>query len=1162
MTHIFYHWNKLFAARSIALAVLVVAVAAMSARDMSHYAENSRLAQGKWVKIKVESNGIYQITSQQAQQWGLGDLGQVRVYGMGGAAMSDVIEADAPDDLPAVPVVRTGDRLLFYGQGPTSWRTTAKGYIVPSQNPYSTAGYYFVTSAEETDDELPASTRATAATGERVTTGTALLFHERELANPGQTGRIFLGEDFTNTRTQTFSFDLDGLAAGTTVKTYTNFAAQVLLKDYSSVVSSRVDAQYNGTNLASGTTRIGTISDVSHEHYDMGGQPYEFELSGTSNLDFKLTYVPPAQGNVLMARLDYIAVNYQRRLDPAGTTGIIFAANRGSTDLQYVVTGDSEWLHVWDITVPATPRVVTTTETADGVLGDVYKRQTMMCVAFDEHGTYPSPTFEGTVTNQNIHGEPVPDMIILAPTEYMTQARQLGAIHEQADKMRVLVLDHKTVFNEFSSGTPDAIAYRQLCKYFWDRGTSDDGHRLGYLLLMGNGTYDNRQLTTEVRAMSYPALLTWQSEDSGGESVSFVSDDIFGVLGDNATGNFYQYDLNIAVGRLPVQSVAEARAAVTKLTKYITRPDYGAWKNNVLNVADDEDAAQHMVQAESAITLSRANGGEDYNFARIYIDAFTQQGNGSTRKYPDASTRMFNYLKDGVVWWNYAGHASPNVWTADGLLTARDVNENLYYRHLPVLMAATCEFARFDERSRSGAELMLGNASGGIIASICPARLVYMHLNKFYQDEVASLTFTRDAQGMPRRLGDVAFMAKNAARRKNGTVASNNARYILLGDPAMRPAFPTHRAVVDAINGKPVNPDDMPVFQARQTITFTGHIEDQAGQRATTFNGNLISTLYDCEQSVTTHGYYTSNPSEGKEFTYDERNNRLAINVDKVRDGEFSVTVTIPSEVTVSYDNYRPSLINLYAYNETDSTEANGANSDFYIYGYDDTVQGDVDGPTIETFYLNTEDFKNGDNVNEAPLVLAEVSDESGINFSSAGIGHSLTLTLDDVITYSDVSSYYIPVEAEKGNAGAIQYPLTGLADGYHTLKLKVWDVYNNSSEKTIEFYVVSGLKPDVLNVYCDANPARVETNFYVKHNRPNATVTITIDVYNLMGRQVWSTTQTGQSDLFTSFPITWDLNAQGGGRVPRGIYLYRASISTDGEHYTSKSKKLAVTAP
>jgi hypothetical protein len=101
----------------------------------------------------------------------------------------------------------------------------------------------------------------------------------------------------------------------------------------------------------------------------------------------------------------------------------------------------------------------------------------------------------------------------------------------------------------------------------WGRGTSDDGHRLGYLLLMGNGTYDNRQLTTEVRAMSYPALLTWQSEDSGGESVSFVSDDIFGVLGDNATGNFYQYDLNIAVGRLPVQSVAEARAAAGVSTR-------------------------------------------------------------------------------------------------------------------------------------------------------------------------------------------------------------------------------------------------------------------------------------------------------------------------------------------------------------------------------------------------------------------------------------------------------------------------------------------------------------------------------------------------------------------------------------------------------------------
>lgn len=1185
MTNILLVWKHNVVRLTALVALVLLTGLSAGARDASHYAQHSRLAQGKWIKIKVEESGIYQISAQQAQQWGLGDIATLNVYGNGGAIMSDRMEADAPDDLQPVPLVRTGDRILFYAQGPTSWTTNKGGYIIPVQNPYSTAGYYFVgTESSGTTDtggdddnnddsdiaSAPAraasltSSRTTTATGERITGGTATIFHERDMVNPGQTGRIFLGEDFTNNRTQSFSFDLDGLVNGSTVKTLTSFAAQLLYKSESSAAYSHLEAQYNGNNLPAGKVQMMSVTDVSHEHYDIVEQPFDFELSGSSKLDFKLTFVPATLGNLLMARLDFIAVNYKRALTLGNGTGsITFAADLGRTDVQYCITGaDPSNIHVLDITSPASPLVVATTADANGVAFSTAGTGTVMCVAFDSSASFPTPERDSEVANQDIHGEPVPDMIILAPSDYLAQARLIAEAHEKYDRMRVLTLDHKKVFNEFSSGTPDAAAYRQLCKYFWDRGTSEDGHRLGYLLLMGNGTFDNRFLTTELKAMAYPALLTWQSEDSSGESISFVSDDIFGILSDNATGNFFNYDLDIAVGRMPVQSVSEARTATTKLIKYISRPDYGAWKNNVLNVADDEDAAQHMVQAESAITLARANGGEDYNYERIYIDAFTQQGNGSTRKYPDANTRMFNYLKDGVVWWNYAGHASPSVWTADGLLTAKDVDENLYYRHLPVLMAATCEFARFDERPRSGMELMVNNAGGGIIAGICPARLVYMGQNKQLQDQVATFTFKRDSEGMPLRLGDIERLAKNASRRSSSVVASNNARYILLGDPALRPAFPSHHAVIDAINGRPVDPDDMPVFQARQTITFTGHIEDPHGERATSFNGSMISTLYDCEQSVTTHGYYTSSSSDGREFTYEERSNRLAINVDKVTNGEFTVSVTIPSEITVSYDNYRPSLINLYAYDETDTIEANGSNNDFYIYGYDDTVKEDKEGPEIEDFFLNSSDFKNGDNVNESPLVMADISDESGINFSSAGIGHSITLTLDDNITYSDVSSFYIPVapESGKGNAGAIQYPLSDLADGYHTLKLKVWDVYNNSSEKTIEFYVVRGLKPEVLNITCSPNPASVETNFVITHDRPNATVTITVEVFNLLGRRVWSTTQTGQSDLFTSFPITWDLNADGGGRVPRGIYIYRASISTDGEQKTTKSKKIAIT--
>lgn len=219
------------------------------------------------------------------------------------------------------------------------------------------------------------------------------------------------------------------------------------------------------------------------------------------------------------------------------------------------------------------------------------------------------------------------------------------------------------------------------------------------------------------------------------------------------------------------------------------------------------------------------------------------------------------------------------------------------------------------------------------------------------------------------------------------------------------------------------------------------------------FNGPVIATLYDCEQSVLSHGYGDG----GEEYAYLDRPNKLAVKVDTVKNGDFSFKVTVPSEILATFDNYSPSLINLYAYDNSQtssvkfnggSREAMGSNSQFYIYGYDDTVVADTIGPNIEMMVLNGEEFKDGDLVNESPLLMARVSDESGINLSSSGIGHAITLTIDDKTTIDDLSAYFSPINTdnENGSAGNINYQLSDLDPGAHTLKLKVWDVFNNSS--------------------------------------------------------------------------------------------------------------------
>lgn len=1126
----------------------------------SHYADTSKLVSGKWVKIKVSNSGLYAITSEDAKKWGFSDISKLHIFGFGGAPISECLTPDIPDDLPQIPVLRNGNKIIFYAQGPTTWGTkSGEVNFVPVQHPYATAGYYFVTDNASFSDKAMEKA-SNAPSGNTVNAFTERIFHEEELVNPGETGRLLLGEDFRYTKSQSFKFTLPGFESGTKVNVLTSFASKTMGGNAS------LTFQQNGTNIPSESgDQISAILDVAHNHYAWGNIVKSFVPTNAENLTFTVNYNP--SGTVYLARLNYIAVNYQRALALQNGT-ISWGQHQGSTGMQYQVGGVSDETQVWDVTTAHQPTVMNVVKTSGTGAFSPIASGNREYVAFNPSANLPSPTMEGTVANQSIHSEATPDMIIISPTEYLDQAKRIAAMHVSVDSMRVLVVDQKQVFNEFSSGTPDAMAYRMMSKMFFDRGTDKNGHKLGYVLLFGAGTYDNRQLSNTVKAASYPMLLTWQSETSNDENTSFTSDDPFAVLDDNSGPNFARHDLNISVGRFPIKSVSEARTTADKLIKYVTTPNNSSWKNNVLDVADDENQAIHMKQAEEAIEMAKKNGGNDYIFNKVYLDAFNAVSQGAGRTYPDARAKMFHMLSEGVVWWNYTGHASPNGWTGEGQLTHPDIDDRLFYKRLPILYAATCEFTRFDALNRSGGESMFINGQGGAIALICPPRLVYIGQNGELHRRVAKYAFKRDEEGMPNRLGDILRLGKNEYRKSiSSGQEENNMRYFLFGDPAMRPAYAPLKIEIETINGQKVSEENKPEFKARQTLTFTGKVTNNKGEKIN-FNGPVIASLYDCEQSVLTHGWGDG----GEEFAYLDRPNKLAVKVDTVKNGQFSFKVTVPSEILATFDNYSPSLINLYAYDNSKvnntkfnggSLEAMGSNSQFYIYGYDDTVKADTIGPNIEMMVLNGTEFKDGDLVNESPLLMARVSDASGINLSSSGIGHSMTLTLDDKNAVNDLSAYFTPIntDSENGSAGNINYQLADLEPGGHTLKLKVWDVFNNSSSKTINFTVIRGMKPDLYDIYCDANPASTTANFYLKHNRPDATVTVGIDIYDLMGRLVWTATQTGRSDSGTSFPVTWDLTDMNGSRVQRGIYIYRARISTDGIQEATKAKKIAVTA-
>ena len=233
------------------------------------------------------------------------------------------------------------------------------------------------------------------------------------------------------------------------------------------------------------------------------------------------------------------------------------------------------------------------------------------------------------------------------------------------------------------------------------------------------------------------------------------------------------------------------------------------------------------------------------------------------------------------------------------------------------------------------------------------------------------------------------------------------------------------------------------------------------------------------------------------------------------------------------------------------------------MYASDADAEADTIAPLIEKLYLTHPGFNSGGTVKVTPMLIAEISDDHALNLSNAGVGQSMTVSIDNgAIVCSDVSSYYTPLTV---SSGTIAYQLPALTDGFHTLTLRVWDTGGNSASQTVEFFVDSSSQLTVYDIYTSATPASTTARFYLVHDRPDATLRVTVAVYDLLGRPVWINTSTGRSDMFTSSPVEWNLNDMGGARVQRGIYIYRAWVAEydgktgSGTEIATPARKMAV---
>lgn len=1091
---------------------------------------SSVLAEGQWFKIAIAKDGVYKIDNEfisrnlsiDPQSF---DARTLKVYGNGGRLLPQANSIDRPQDLIQNPtfkegledgIFEPGDFLLFYGLGPHQLEIQ-NDQIYYENNVYSDSSFYFITIGGDPSESL---TTKTVASGDFPVKSVyqELIAHEIDERNilksnlsRGGSGREWYGEVFQrNVNTER---DYDFQAPGFTGKGKLLFASLS-----QSEAENSFSLAMNGTTL--GDQRLTAITPVIEDEYEDRGNnhidTFAIDVPPSNDLTLNVTF-NFVSGQSSIARLNYFVIQAEREL--AIYDGQTHFSNGETSDgLQFEIENVSNNSQIWDISDPYHPQLVPldlSGSTASFV--DVGPIDQKYVVLQPEEITTPS--YIGSVANQNIRGAGPQEALIIAHPRFLAQAQELAAFHQTTQNLQVGVFNIQEVYNEFGSGSNDITAVRDMIRYFYQNSPN-----LGYALLFGDCSYDYKdQISNNTNLVP-----TYQSRNSIHPIFSFSSDDYFGFM-EEQEGEWIElssgdHTLDIGVGRIPAKTTAEATDMVNKIIRYSTSERVlGNWKNTVTYVADDGDRNIHLQDGESFAEILDEQAAQILP-RKIYLDAFEQELGASQETSPILTDQINQAITEGTFLVNYIGHGNEFQWMDENTLDTAFVSNLTNRFRLPIFVTATCQFGRYDDPDFfSGSERLLLDPNGGAIALLTTTRPVFASSNRLVNEAFHENIFRRE-NGQHLRLGDIIRITKNQSLR-----GPRNRNFALLGDPMLTLQYPDFIATIDEINGKNIALES-DTLSALEEITLRGTIRNQDSTLNDGFNGIVDILLLDAASQSRTLG------QESIPTSYRVQENALFRGKASVTNGQFSTTFILTRNI--SY-RFLEGKISLYAIDEENGVDASGATNQIRLGGTAPALRTDNAPPEID-LYLNDEQFVNGSAVESSSILIARVFDLNGLNISENSINQNITLTLNDEepIVIND----FYTADVDDYQNGFVTYPLNGLDAGKYTATIKLWDTYNNSATQTVEFIVSDTRRISMENVFNYPNPAKGTTTFNFEHNRPGEELEITIDIYGVDGA-LKATLYHEIDDSPTRIDfLNWDITAS---TLEQGLYLYKITVKS-----------------
>ena len=1101
---------------------------------------HSVLKNGSWFRISLQKTGIYQITYDDFVSMGFDpatiDPSKISVYGNGGGMLPESNATGRADDLVENAILvqdggdgrlDPGDYVLFYGESPDTWTLDYSSRRFSHQkNLYSDSTFYFVTIGTTAGKRIQQVPSLTDPPNTYSSNYVDHAFHDVDSVNLIQSGKTWVGEMFSydkNSCDFSFSFpNLDTTAAALVV-------THVLAK--SSQPSSFLLSDHKNFNQSIHISELNPQSDL----FAKDSTKSSYLMKQHSPMNFTMTYLM-SETNA-NGWLDYTEVSCREHLIWSGPQMVFRDPNTVLNPIsEFRMSGTNPSVVIWDVTKTGNAArilpVITDTTLKFRVATDSLKE----FIAFDGSYFYPVH-LSGPVPDQDLHSmEPV-NLVIVTHPLFREQADSLAEFHRTHNNLTVAVVDVNQIFTEFGCGKKDLTAIRDFMKMLYDKGYPDNPPH--YLLLFGDGTYDPKNRITANNNLIPP----YESNDYLLTTGSYVSDDYFGIMGDTE-GSAMNGSIDIGIGRLPVNTAEQAKDVVNKIKRYSSLNDstMADWRNNVTFVADDPNENLHMQQAERlADTVQKKY--PVFNIKKIYNDAYRFSVSPSGLRSPDCEKAISQSVLEGSAVFSYTGHGGEDGWSATKILNMTDITGwNNTYR-LPVFITATCEFGRFDNPNRpTGGELVITKPDGGAIAIFTTTRKAFATANI----ELAASFFSnlKSVNGdANQKMGDLIRIVKNI---NNDNIYIRN--FVLLGDPAQDIAFPQQQVVTTFINDLPVGKAPDTLFGMSE-VTVKGEIRDTQGNKLVNYSGLVFPKVFDKPVTYTTIG----NTSDSYPQAFCEQNRLLYSGKASVTNGDFKFTFRIPKGIGLSFGNGK-----IGYYSRDIQTDANGYYSNVIIGGENSLGDTVVNGPVIKLYMDNT-GFTSGGRTGRNPMLLAYLNDPAGINSFGLGIGHDIIATLDNDDSHPiGLNDYYEP-DTNSYSSGAIHYPFTDLATGFHSLLLKAWNVYDISAEKEIYFWVSDQQVPLVQQVKNFPNPVRTGTTFMFSSPNVTGDVNVEILIYTytgqlikMIGKKISETTAEAQF-------IPWDGNGENGKPLSSGIYPYRVILKGSNGSFAQASQKLVI---